>query len=155
MKITFLSIVFLIFSFSGLVGAGREKRRIDNLGELLRLIIYIKTEIYYYRRELREIYLNFESPILDKSGFSRRLGDGGFAEGVKHLHLDRTGENALLEFSKDLGMLPPEEQCAAAERCITILRDDLTKMRLEYPQKRKLYISFGVMFGALIFIIGI
>jgi hypothetical protein len=155
MKEAFLIIVFCAFSFSGLYAAKREKRRIDLLGELERLLIFMKSEITLYRRELFDIYSAFESPLLDRSGFSQALGESDFAGAVEGLGLDVESRRAFGELGATLGMLPAEEQKLAIDRCLSTLGNILSRGREEYPKKRKLYISFGLMIGAIIFIIGI
>ena len=155
MKEAFLIIIFGAFSLSGICGAKREKRRIDLLAELEKLLIFMESEITLYRRELFDIYCSFESPLLDRSGFSQRLGENGFEKAVEHLSLDTESRRALCELGATLGMLPAEEQKKAIERCLKTIENILADAREEYPKKRKLYISFGVMMGAIIFIIGI
>lgn len=155
MRFAFLSTVFIIFSLGGFYAAFREKQKIKALTELERLLCYMENEIVNYRRELEDIFLSFESPFLDKIGFSQKLGEEGFSGAVRHLKLDSFCREALLEFSDTLGILPSSEQRESIARCCSVLEGKISAMRAEYPQKRKLYISFGMMIGALIFIIGI
>ena len=155
MRFAFLSTVFIIFSLGGFYAAFREKQKIKALVELERLLCYMENEIVNYRKELEDIFLSFESPFLDRVGFSQKLGCEGFSAAVKHLNLDSASKEALIEFSDTLGILPPEEQRDSIARCCGVLEGVISAMRREYPQKRKLYISFGMMIGALIFIIGI
>ena len=155
MRLALLSTVFIVFSFGGFYAAFRERQKIKVLTELERLLSYMENEIVNYRKELEDIFLSFESPFLDRIGFSRKLGEEGFSGAVRHLKLDGVSRNALLDFSDNLGILPSDEQRESIVRCRKILDGVISVMRSEYPQKRKLYISFGMMVGALIFIIGI
>ena len=155
MRIFFLSLVFLLFSLLGILKAMREKRRLLLLSELERLLLYMKEGICIYKKELAQIYLEFESDILDGCGFSEHLGDGGFCDGVASLGLDGESRAHLLEFGRTLGCLCAEQQASALERCIEKHRLILAKKTQEYPSKRRLYIGLGLMLGAIIFIIGI
>lgn len=155
MRIFFLSLVFLLFSFLGILGSMREKRCLLLLSELERLLLYMKEGICIYKKELTRIYLEFESDVLDRCGFSEHLGQGGFFEGVESLGLDEESGAHLLEFARTLGCLCAEEQASAIERCIEKHRLILERKTREYPSKRRLYLGLGFMLGAIIFIIGI
>lgn len=155
MKFTILSVIFAAFSLSGLYAAKKEKKRLELLSELERLVLYMGSEIELYRRELFEIYSAFDSPLLDSSGFSKKLGELDFTGAVEHLSLDSDSTRILCELGATLGLLPAAEQKVAIDRCSSELKLILDRTREEYPKKRKLYISFGLMLGAIIFIIGI
>ena len=155
MKVTILTAIFAAFSLSGIYAAVKEKRKITLLSELERLVLYMGSQIHLYRRELTDIYISFESPLLDKWGFSEKLGELGFEGAVEHLGFDKEAERVLCDVGKTLGMLTAEEQKKAIDRCSEALFVILDGKRREYPKKRKLYICFGLMIGAIIFIIGI
>ena len=82
MRVALLSTVFIIFSSGGFYAAFREKRRISVLSELDRLLCFMESEIVNYRKELEDIFLSFESPFLDRIGFSRKLGEEGFSGSI-------------------------------------------------------------------------
>ena len=155
MKELVLILIFAAFSISGLYAANKEKKRLDLLSEVVRLIGYMGSEIDLYRRELTDIYISFESPLLDRSGFSQALGQYGFERAAKTLSLDAESKRLLCDLGSTLGMLPVNEQNAKIKSCLRGLESILDTSRQEYPKKRKLYISFGLMLGAIIVIIGI
>lgn len=155
MKETVLTVIFFSFLFGGIFASKREKRKLELLSELEKLVLYMGSQIDLYRRELIDIYCSFESELLDKAGFSEKLGEIGFEGAVRHLDLDLESKRVLCELGSTLGMLSASEQKASIDRCSTALALNLDKARSEYPKKRKLYISFGLMLGAVIFIVGI
>jgi len=155
MKVLLLAISFLLFSYFGFWGAVREKKRILYLGELERLLVYMQSRISSCRQELDDIYMSFESPVLDRSGFSRILGSEGFCRAIRHIGIDGEERRVLDQLGSTLGQLCAEDQLDAIKRCVGELGAMLNKKRTEYPAKRRLYISLGIMLGAMIFILGI
>lgn len=153
MKIFFLSIVCLSLLSTGIISVARLKKREKTLSELSRLLKFMARSIKDSRRELTDIYIAFDSPHLDKIGFSASLADFGFKEAVKRLDIPKESKDILYSFSGSLGKTFAQDQISSCLSSSEELDRICNKMRGEYPEKRNIYIGLSFLLAAALFII--
>ena len=110
-------IICFSFLFGGFLYSYSEKKRVNIICEVERLIRYMSGCIHHYRKELLEIFISFDSPLLDSCGFSAALSDG-WQNAVKTLDCPAEIKNELYALGLNLGMLNAEEQVESCQRCV-------------------------------------
>ena len=122
-------LLLVLFVSSVMLGsylAAEDRRRVEALSELGRLIAYIRVSVGYYGAPMAQIFDSFRSAELERIGFLPRLtnwseSSGVFSEALRccsrQLGLGELTE-ALIPFGDGLGRLLPEEQ-TAAKRVLT------------------------------------
>ena len=155
-----LSLLLALFVSSALLGSflsSEDRRRVEALSELLRLIAYIRVSVEYYGMSTEEIFSTFRSKELERTGFLAALSewgerDGIFSEGLmqysRELGLDGLLDQ-LIPFGDRLGHLMPGElrdACLGAEELISA---ELERRREELPKKMKLHRAICTAFGMM------
>ncbi len=153
MKIFFLSVICLSLVSTGVLSVTRLKTREKTLSELSHLLKYMARSIKDSRRELTDIYIAFDSPHLDKIGFSATLGSLGFKEAVRKLDIPKDCKLTLYSFSSSLGKTFAQDQIASCLSASEELDTVCNKMKNEYPEKRNIYIGLSFLLAAALFII--
>lgn len=147
--------VLLVFVASTLLGfafAGSAGSKLRNNDGLIALIRHIRQKIGFFRSTPAEIYASFENHDLEKAGFCdalRREGLAGALERVDCFDLDENCENALRQFAGQIGKSPLGEQISACDYLLELLEAEQKRLCEEYPAKRKVYSSMGMLFGIM------
>ena len=141
-------------SLYGAVYAAAEKRRIAIICEVERLVGYMLHRIEYYRQSIYDIYISFESDVLDECGFSAALGDG-WEKAVDTLKCPAILKNDLYSLGIGLGMKDSVAQIEGCRRCLAALEEYTSKEKHEIESRVKIYIWLGITVGAIILIMGI
>ncbi|MBE6618898.1 MAG: hypothetical protein E7626_03825 [Ruminococcaceae bacterium] len=152
--------MLLIFICSTLIGNGLaigEKRRIERSDALRELVHFIYREIECFRTPLDEIYLNFSSAPLEKSGFIGDLRGGSLEYAIKNTRegfcfSDQT-KVSLVNFAENLGKSEYSDQLSRCKYILSLMDGDIKKSREAYPKNRKMYTSLGLLSGVMIIIL--
>lgn len=150
-------IIFSVFSYGGFYFASVETKKISLCDAVISLIRYIRQRAEYYRQPPDGIYSSFSNPVFEKSGFGECLRKHGLESALMQykeaLGYDEFTFSALVTFAADIGKLPLEEQLCSCDYVISILEENSSKLKSEYPKKQKLYRSLGICIGVSIIII--
>lgn len=132
----------------------KEKNSLRVICEVERLIRYMAHQIEFYRINIFDIYVAFESDILDECGFSQMLAEG-WEKAIDVIICPSNIKRELLLLGNGLGMKDTVEQVECCRRCISALEEYTVNEKKTISSKMKIYICLGFMVGTVILIIGI
>lgn len=153
-------LLLVLFVSSVMLGsylAAEDRRRVEALSELGRLIAYIRVSVGYYGAPMAQIFDSFRSAELERIGFLPRLtnwseSSGVFSEALRccsrQLGLGELTE-ALIPFGDGLGRLLPEEQTEACLCAEALIAEELGRRRGELPGRMKLHRSICTALGMM------
>jgi hypothetical protein len=149
-----LIMISLACCLYGVVYAVSERKRITIICEVERLIGYMLHRIEYYRQSIYDIYISFESDVLDECGFSAALSNG-WEKAIDTLKCPKALKNDLYSLGIGLGMKDSVAQIEGCRRCLSALEEYTYKEKQEIASRVKIYIWLGITVGAVILIMGI
>lgn len=147
--------ILLVFAASTVFGfsmASSAGTRLRNNEGLIFLIRHIRQKIGYFKSTPSEIYASFENRDLEKNGFCKVLCEKGLLEAIERVNcfeLDENCENALKEYAGQIGKTPLGDQISSCDYLIELLETGQKRLCEEYPAKRKVYSSMGMLFGIM------
>lgn len=127
----------------GLRLASEEKKKLTALDSVLALLNYMRRRVSDSRLPLSEIFLRFEDPFLELTGFLPRLRSGSgtikerWAAALKLLPLEKETETELALFGEELGRLSLAEQEKRLDSCILALASEREKLKDKLPARQK------------------
>lgn len=139
----------------GLKLASEEKKKLTALDSLLALLNYMRRRVSDRRLPLSEIFLRFEDPYLELTGFLPRLRSGGgdikerWSEAIKLVPLEKEAEAELALFGEELGRLSLAEQEKKLDSCVAALASEREKLKEKLPAKQKSVKTVCLLVGAL------
>lgn len=162
----------LVLGASSLLGVqkGRQlTKRIEQLQEIQRMVLFVQGEILYKKAALPEALRNsagkIKSPFdlflreiagradeFDGIRFSH-LFEQGVGERLRNTALTKEDKEELIRFGESLGYLDIGMQKNAILFYLKELEQKIAYLQQEVPQKRKLYQSLGVMGGIFLLIL--
>lgn len=154
MKLIGIGIIsFCCFAF-GSGYAMSEKYRLTVICEVEKLLRYMIHQIDVYRQNMTDIFITFESDILDNCGFSQGLSKN-WEEAVKVIDCPDIIKRELINLGVGLGMKDAKEQVECCRRCLAIIEDYTAEEKRKLPSKMKIHVCLGITVGIVIFIMGI
>ena len=157
MKILGMVLLFAACSFAGIISAAQKADTIKYIEALISLVSFIKFKISSCRTELNEIYGEFENEYMKKCGSLQILRDKGFKEALiysdKRTKLPENEARTLREFAEKLGSSDVQDQLETLDATMMLLSDCRDELKEKYPSQKKLYVSLGMLAGALAVII--
>ena len=153
-------LLLVLFVSSVMLGsylAAEDRRRVEALSELGRLIAYIRVSVGYYGAPMAQIFDSFRSAELERIGFLPLLtnwseSSGVFSEALRccsrQLGLGELTES-LIPFGDGLGRLLPEEQTEACLCAEALIAEELGRRRGELPGRMKLHRSVCTALGMM------
>ena len=152
-----MALLFTACSLAGIISAAQKADTIKYTEALISLVSFIKFKISSYRTELSEIYCEFENDYMKKSGSLQILRDKGFKEALiysdKRTKLPENEARTLREFAEKLGSSDVQDQLENIDAALRLLGDCRDELKEKYPSQKKMYISLGMLAGALVVII--
>lgn len=148
-----IGLLLLFFSsiYCGLSLSTLQKQKLLQLEAIKDFCDHIHTRISCFKEPLPDIYKNYKNPVLEACGFLKKLQDTEdlFIASQK-LQLDEKHTQILLSFSRTLGNLPLMEQLEQCQYYCEIFEKEYQKAKSSFPEKRKMYSSFGVLIGMML-----
>ena len=114
------------------------KEKVTNIEELINFINYIKNQIEYFSRPLTEIYLSYEK----KSKFIEEIIDG-----AERTDTSSPINKTVSEFFSSIGKGYKKEEIKLCDYTIEQLYTYLTSLKLEMPNKIKVFRSISLFIG--------
>ncbi len=145
-------LIFLASTVLGFALAGSEQSKLRNNDGLIALLRHIRQKIGFFKSTPGEIYASFENRDLEKAGFCEVLCKMGLEEAlirVDCFDLDENCENALRDFAGQIGKSPLGEQISGCDYLLELLEANQKRLCEEYPAKRKVYSSLGMLLGTM------
>lgn len=145
-------LIFLASTVLGFALAGSEQSKLRQNDGLIDLLRHIRQKIGFFKSTPGEIYATFENRELERAGFCealRKYGLQNALERVKCFDLDENCERALLEFAEKIGKSPLGEQISGCDYMLELLETNQKRLCEEYPAKKKVYSSLGMLFGMM------
>ena len=150
-------LLFTACSLAGIFSAAQKSDTIKYTEALISLVSFIKFKISSCRTELSEIYCEFENDYMKKCGSLQILRDKGFKEALiysdKRTKLPENKARTLREFAEKLGSSDVQDQLDNLDAALKFLGDCRDELKEKYPSQKKMYISLGMLAGALAVII--
>ena len=132
----------------------KERRKLAIVCEVERLIRYMSHQIEYYRQGIDDIFLSFESDLLDNCGFSGGLGQS-WERAMDYVECPEIIKNELISFGLGLGMKSGDEQVESCKRCLKVLEEYTSGEKKLLSSRVKIYFCLGITVGVVILIMGI
>lgn len=157
MKILGMVLLFSACTLAGVFSAVYKAEAIKCTEAYLSLVSFIKFKISCYRTELNEIYCEFENEYMKKNGSLQILRDKGFKAALLHsenkVKLPENEFKAMAGFAEKLGSSDVQGQIENLDFALKILGEFHDSLKEKYPSQKKMYISLGMLAGALAVII--
>lgn len=154
MKLIGIAVISICCSLLGIGYAINEKYRFSVICEIERLIRYMAHQIEHYRQNLTDIFISFDSDILDGCGFSKGLNIS-WEEAVNSIDCPHIIRRELLSLGQGLGMKDAREQVECCRRCLSVIEEYTAEEKKALPERIKIHICLGITVGVVILIIGI
>ena len=150
--------VMIILSsfFVGRTLCSYERNRLLESEAFLNLIRHIKSEIFCYKTPLPKIISSYTDKSLSSCGFLSSFDiswNDALTSSWDKLHIDGETKELLLAFGKELGGSYKDEQINSCDYYANKLSEKIEKIRVELPQKEKMYRSLAVVTGIFTVII--
>ncbi|MBQ3100846.1 MAG: stage III sporulation protein AB [Clostridia bacterium] len=145
-------ILILSGSFGGAVRNVKfQKNKLYINEAFLDFITYVRNRIFFFHENLNDVYNSYENCYLQKNGFINLIPEVGFGEALRLSGaiecFDKKMQSVLLNFGSRLGKSGVDEQLANCDSCTQQLEQYIEKMRIEIPNKIKMYSSLSVISG--------
>lgn len=154
MKLIGMIIISICCSLFGIGYAINEKYRFTVICEIERLIRYMAHQIEHYRQNLTDIFISFDSDILDDCGFSRGLSES-WEEAVKVIDCPHIIKRELISLGQGLGMKDTREQVECCQRCLNVIEEYTKEEKKALSARMKIHVCLGITVGVVILIMGI
>ena len=157
MKFIGLVLIFTACSLAGVVSAAKKADMMKYTEALISLISFMKFKISNCRTELYDIYGEFENEYMNRRGILKILKDDGFKAALEYSCLyagfEENEARALFDFADKLGSSDVHDQIENIDYVMKVLDARFDDQKKNYPSQKKLYISLGMLAGALAVII--
>lgn len=145
MKIIGASIIIIVSVISAYLYEKRVKCKAKNIEEIIAFINHIKSQIEYFSRPLNEIYVLYE----EKSDYIYSL----IKNNGKGASVSRETDSLIEEFFSSLGKGYKKEEIALCNYTTERLFTTLTHLKLEMPNKIKIFRSISLFVGVCVIIL--
>lgn len=151
LKITGAILLFVSAAVFSAMTLLREKRHIERLSALLRLVEYISSGIEHFGQPLPELLRNADKELLSRCAVSE-TDEGTLSEPTE---LDEAERELILSFFAELGKGYKSDEMRICRSCRDALASALEARRLDYPKKRKLILTlcFSAVFAVIVIMI--
>ena len=154
MRYVGLLILFVCPTIFGYILAKNERKRTENLHEILNLVYHIKNKIEHFNSPLNEIYDSFDCGDVIRV-FVNDTKNNGWAtslEDAKHL-FDIDVYNILAQFFEGLGKTNQDAQIKHCEFYKNLLEEKYKISSEKTKSQSKLKITLGIYAGILLVIL--
>lgn len=161
MRIAGAFLLFVFFTFAGIMRGGKEREKLCECEAFLDLFEYVKNQIDYFLTPTKMIYRNYSNAVLEKKGFLELLRSHenddvyrdvwriSFEACKERFNLSTSQANLVLGFGECIGKSSAHMQSANFDYYILRMGDEIKKQRAESEKNIKLYRTLGVAAGAL------
>ena len=144
--------------YCGFALAEEQRRTTRDLFGVLELLSHIRYEISAFLTRRSDLFLRFECPSLEKSGFLSALKCAAGTTDNALYHLLTQTDTAMLsllpedlrlltEYAKTLGEFDAAEEIERLDRVRALLSESYETQKKEQQNRVRLYRAFGVVTG--------
>lgn len=153
MKYVGLFVIFVCCTVGGMVLSGALTRSLSLSEGLLQFVRYVRGQVSYFKMPIDTICKGFQNEAFSKAELDRLICEKGLKTALEEkkgqLNLSAETYNALLEFADRMGTLSYDEQIADCDYTVSELEKEIANKKAEFPAKKQIYSSMGLLSGAM------
>lgn len=133
----------------------KEKKHLALCDELLYVMRYIRDEISFRKTPTYAVFSSLSSPLLEESGFYRRLKESGdlYLSALECCDISKNGLVLVKDFSMRIGKTAADNQKSEFDSIIKKMEQHAQLLREDLPKKKKLCFVLPSFFGLLTVIV--
>lgn len=153
MKYIGLFVIFVCCTFGGMAVSGSLSRSLSLTEGLLQFVRYVRGQVSYFKMTVSSICDGFQNEAFQRTEFDKLIREKGLAAAIEEkkgqLNLSTETYNRLIEFARRMGTLSYDEQIIDCDYLAEGLEKEIADKKAEFPAKKQIYSSMGLLGGAM------
>lgn len=153
MKYIGLFVIFVCCTVGGMTLSGGLSRSLSLAEGLLQFVRYVRGQVSYFKMPISAICEGFRNETFQKLDFDKLICEKGLAAAIEEkkgqLSLSPETYALLLEFARRMGTLAYDEQIVDCDYAAGALEKEIAAKKAEFPAKKQIYSSMGLLGGAM------
>ncbi len=153
MRYVGLFVIFVCCTWGGMVLSGNVSRSLALNEGLLQFIRHVRGQVSYFKAPVQTICASFQNETFQKIQFDRLINEKGLSSAIEEkkgmLNLSPDTYAILQEFARRFGTLSYEEQIADCDYAAEQLEKEIASKKEEFPAKKQIFSSMGLLCGAM------
>lgn len=157
MKYIGLFVIFVCCTVGGMSLSSAVSRSLALSEGLLQFVRYIRGQVSYFKMPIKSICEGFRNETFQKSGLDKLICEKGLTTALEEkkgqLNLSSETYSMLIDFSKRMGTLSYDEQIVDCDYAAEQLEKEIAAKKEDFPIKKQIYSSMGLLGGAMVVLI--
>lgn len=153
MKYIGLFVIFICCTVGGMAVSGALSRSMALSEGLLQFVRHVRGQVSYFKMPVDAICRGFQNESFQKYGLDKLICEKGLANAIEankaQLNLSSETYALLLDFAHRMGTLSYAEQINDCDYLIGQLEREISSKKDEFPAKKQIYSSMGLLGGAM------
>lgn len=153
MKYVGLFVIFVCCTVGGMVVSSALSRSLALSEGLLQFVRYVRGQVSYFKMPIGAICEGFQNETFKKIELDRLIREKGLRCAIEEkkgqLGLSSETYSALLDFADRMGTLSYDEQIVDCDYLAERLESEIEGKKAEFPAKKQIYSSMGLLGGAM------
>lgn len=153
MKYVGLFVIFICCTVGGMAVSSALTRSMALLEGMYQFVRYVRSQVSYFKMPLDAICKGFQNECFQKMGLDKLICQVGLARAIEEnkaqLNLSEETYAQLKAFACRMGTLSYDEQISDCDYMTEQLEKEITAKKNEFPAKKRIYSSMGVLGGAM------
>lgn len=153
MKYIGLFVIFVCCTVGGMALSGSLSRSLSLSEALLQFVRYVRGQVSYFKMPIGAICEGFQNETFRKTEFDKLICEKGLAAAIEEkkgqLNLSSESYSTILDFARRMGTLSYEEQIIDCDYAADRLEKEIADKKEEFPAKKQIYSSMGLLGGAM------